>query len=182
MFGGWGNGETMFAVYESLANKVAHDETHTWVINTKPESPCVRAQGVLGEAWSGVLIEREVFAKGGGFEKRGQLVHCEGDKLAFLIALESEPKEWEVIDLDAGLRGGNLDFQHHVWGLFHDNILEKFWEDSEVICVWNGIHAKRECPPARLNSSNVVIHMVGVGKEHASAMNYTNIHNNLAIG
>jgi len=108
-----------------MANKVAHNETRVRVIDVEPESPCVRAEGVSGEAWAGVLIEREVFAKGGGFENGDQLVRRKGDELAFLIALGSEPEEGEVIDFDAGLRGGNLDLQHHVWGLFCDYILEK---------------------------------------------------------
>jgi len=125
MFGGRGDGETMFAIHKSTANKVAHNETRVRVIDVEPESPCVRAGEVSGEVWAGVLIEREVFAKGGGFENGYQLVRHEGDELAFLVALESEPKEGEVIDFDAGLRGGNLDLQHHVWGLFRDYILEK---------------------------------------------------------
>jgi len=79
----------------------------------------------LGEAWAGVLVEREVFAKGGGFENGDQLVRHDGDELAFLVALGSEPEEGEVIDFDAGLQGGNLDLQHRVWGLFHDYVLEK---------------------------------------------------------
>ena len=154
MFGGWGDGETMFAIHKSTANKVAHNETRARVIDVEPESPCVRAGGVSGEAWAGVLVEWEVFAKGGGFENGDQLVRCEGDELAFFIALKSEPEEGEVIDFDAGLQGENLDLQHHVWGLFRDYVLEKLWEDSEVIRVWNGVRAEGDCPPAGLDSSN----------------------------
>jgi len=125
MFGGRGDSETMFAIHKSMANKVAYNETHARVIDVEPESPCVRAGGVSGEAWAGVLVEREVFAKGKGFENGDQLVRREGDELAFLVVLRSEPKEGEVIDFDAGLRGGNLDLQHCVWGLFRDYVLEK---------------------------------------------------------
>ena len=50
VFGGWCDSETMFAIYKGSANKVAHDETRTRVIDIKPESPRIRVQGVSGEA------------------------------------------------------------------------------------------------------------------------------------
>ena len=68
--------------------------------------------------------------------------------------LWNEPKEWEVIDFDAGLWGGDLNFQHCVWRLFRNDVLEELGEDGKVICIWDSVHAEGECPPARLNSSD----------------------------
>ena len=110
---------------------------------------CIRWVGYVSH-----LCAESIFVKGGGFENGNQLVRCKRDELAFLVALEGEPEEQEVVDFNTGFQGGNLDFQYCVWGLFCDNVLEVFHEDSEVLRIGDNIHAEGESPPTGFDSGD----------------------------